>query len=567
MKLEGTKRAVAFGAIVLGFFMALLDTTIVNVALPDMTAYFGASMGAVSWVANGYNLAFAVFLITASRLADQFGRKRLFILGVVLFVVFSVSAGFAGSLRLLIVFRVLQGLAAAIVVPVTIPLAMELFPPRMHGTIIGLWGAIAGLAAASGPALGGLLTASTGWQAVFHVNVPIGAACVILSLLLLKESRDPTAGRRLDWAGMLLLSGAMFALAYALIQSNEWGWGSARVTGLLGASLLLSAGFVAVEKRLREPMLPLWLFRIPVFNWANVTLLIIGAGVMVPSYLMSYFLTGLMGKTVLQAGLIISAMPLASMVASAVIGPLSSRYGSRYFTAGGMVVLALSVYSFGSLTPASELTAIVLRLAASGVGIGLSMAPVMGAVVRNVPQDKVGMASGVTNMTKALGSVLGVALLVTVLSGASTHAIQEAREDVGLWIGQEQALTPEVRAVLGRALENGSERGNASGASGSNNNQETRPDGSSGGKAAGSGNSSTADRAALNRILAELREKVPQAAELANKAEARFLQAATDSFAKTFHLAGLALLPGIAAGLLSDKRKAKDVVISRKIEG
>jgi EmrB/QacA subfamily drug resistance transporter len=522
MQLTGWRRTIAFVAIILGFFMALLDSTIVNVALPDMTKSFHSGMEHMSWVVNGYNLAFAVCLITASRLADQFGRKRLFIIGVAGFVVSSALVGMSSSLPMLVTFRVIQGMAAAIVVPVTIPLAVDLFPPQMRGLILGVWGGISGLAAASGPTLGGILTDAMGWQAVFYVNLPIGLICLLLSVRLLRESVDPSAGRGIDWLGMGLLTGAMFSLNYALIQANEWGWRSPKLLGFLAAAVVLAAGFVLAERRLKNPMLPLWLFRIGTFNWACLTLLLIGAGVMAPSFLMSYFLTGLMGKSVLHAGLIISAMPLASMVVSASVGALTNRFGSRLFVGTGMAVLAASTWLLGDLTAASPLSAIVWRLAMFGVGMGLAMAPVMGSVIRNVPEEKIGIASGVANMTRALGSVMGVALLVMVLNQAVADNTAKAGQEISAWASADESLPAGAKAELAVRMK---EAGGAGGAA--------------------------------EAVLRSWVERYPAGAELAAKIGGRLQDAAAASFAKAFHLGGAVLLAGIVAGLLSDSRRAK----------
>lgn len=524
---SGWKRNLSFTAVVLGFFMALLDSTIVNVTLPEMTRHFATDMDSMSWVVNGYNLAFAVFLVTASRLADQFGRKKLFIIGISLFVLSSLLAGLSVSLPLLITFRVLQGLAAAIVVPVTVPLTIELFPPSMQGAVIGIWGAISGLAAASGPTLGGVLTDSFGWQAIFYVNIPLGLICIVLSVLLLRESYDSSAGRTIDWWGMLILSAAMFALTYALIQANEWGWSSPAIIGLLTAALVLAVVFVLVELKTREPMLPLWMFRIKAFNWASLTLFIVGAGIMTATFLMSYFLTGLMGKTVLEAGMIISTMSIATMLTSALVGAKSNRYGSRYFAATGIALMAVSIYADGSLHVEAGLYSLLWRLALMGIAIGLVMAPVMGSVIRNVPQEKAGIASGITNMSRALGSVLGVAVLVTVLSGAMNHASSSAQQDIASWVKMDQGTNPVQKEGFLQRLQ-----------------------AVSGAKGAGA-----AGLSAVIGQLEELRAKDPSLEQLIPRVEQRIQAASAEAFRHTFHYGGLVLLLGVPCAFLSDKRR------------
>ncbi|WP_025698131.1 MFS transporter, partial [Paenibacillus forsythiae] len=320
---EKMKRVFAFTAIVLGFFMALLDTTIVNIALPEMTRHFGGGVSEISWVMNGYNLAFAVFILTASRLADQFGRRKVFLIGIALFTLSSLLAGFAPSLGALIALRVIQGLAGAIIVPLTIPLTTSTFPKELHGAIIGIWGAVSGLAAASGPALGGVLTEKLNWQWIFFVNVPLGVLSLILTLMFIGESKDASAGRRVDAAGTMFITGSMFCFVYGLIRVDDWGWTSSAILLLFAAGLLLLLLFLYAERKGAEPMLPLELFKIKVFNGAALTLLIVGAGLMNISLLTSFFLTRIMGMTDLKAGLILSMMAVGATLTSAISGPLS----------------------------------------------------------------------------------------------------------------------------------------------------------------------------------------------------------------------------------------------------
>lgn len=423
----GMRRALSFTAIVLGFFMALLDTTIVNIALPEMTRHFGGSVSQVSWVVNGYNLAFAVFILTASRLADQFGRKRVFLIGVGVFTLSSLLAGFAGSLGMLIVLRVIQGLAGAVIVPVTIPLTTTTFPKEMHGLIIGIWGAVSGVAAASGPALGGILTQQLSWEWIFYVNVPLGLLSLLLTGVFIAESRDSSAGRSVDAGGILAITGGMFCITYALIQVQDYGWGSGLFLSLIAAGALFLVAFFVTQSKGREPMLPLSLLRIRAFNSTSVSMIILGAGLMNLSLLTSFYLTRIMGISELKAGLVLSTMAVGSIVSSAVSGPLSAKYGSRLFAAAGMVLIGGATYSMSGLQADAGLGAVMLRLAVAGLGVGLAMPPVMSLAIRVVPEDKVGIASGVTNMAKALGSVIGVAIIVTVLQHNTTEQMKKMK--------------------------------------------------------------------------------------------------------------------------------------------
>jgi len=550
-KLTGIRRGIAFVAIILGYFMALLDTTIVNVTLPEMTRQFNTAMEDMSWIVNGYNLAFAVFLITASRIADQFGRKRLFLIGTVLFVVTSILCGLSTSVETMVFYRVLQGLSAAIVVPVTIPLAADLFPKEKHGMVLGIWGAISSLAAASGPTLGGILTNSIGWEAIFFVNVPIGIAAICLAIPLIRESFDSSAGRKIDWLGMLTLSAAMFCITYGLINVSEWGWDSLIFIGYMAAFLVFIVLFFIVELRTSVPMLPLWLLRILPFNGAVLTLVMIGAGITASTYLMSYFLTGIMGKSILEAGITISAMSLASMVISAIAGGMSNKYGSRWFVTAGMGILALSFYLYGSLNAASTEWSVVWRLILTGVGIGLSVAPVMGASIRNVPEEKIGIASGIMNMSRAIGSVLGVAILVSVLNTALTHYSGEAVNKIKLQIESSAALSAEAKEVIleqvGRMVQEKSSAGakNAEGA------VLLQLD------AMEKALLSEADESVKQELQAAFTQQRQELGQQLSQVSTDLQDAFVASFSRTFHAGGWFLLLGIPFALISDRREGK----------
>lgn len=544
------RRALSFTAIVLGFFMALLDTTIINIALPEMTRHFGGSVSRISWVMNGYNLAFAIFILTASRLADQFGRKKVFIFGVVLFTLTSLLAGFATSLGVLILLRVIQGLAGAIIVPVTIPLTTTTFPKEMHGLIIGIWGAVSGIAAASGPALGGILTQKLSWEWIFFVNVPLGVLSIVLTAVFIEESRDDTAGRTIDYGGTLGITGAMFFITYALIKVQDYGWGSGVILGLLGAGLMFLLLFIFTQWRGKEPMLPLSLMRIRTFNGASLTLLIVGAALMNLSLLTSFFLTRMMGMTELKAGLVLSMIAVGSIVSSAISGPLSAKYGSHLFAAAGIMVTGGAMYALSGLHADSALSEVVVRLLVAGVGVGLTMAPVMSSAVRNVPDDKVGISSGVTNMAKALGSVIGVAIIVTVLQHNTDSELGKAGISATKVIQTNTELQPFVKNVLTEAVASIGKQGNAA-------------RDSSGGEA----DTASAVVHAVELAAAKLppAEQKAFAADSANQfREVKLLlsqagggmqQAAVKGFSRTFAFAGLLMIPGILFALLSDKRR------------
>ena len=545
------QRIFSFTAIVLGFFMALLDTTIINIALPEMTRHFGGSVSQISWVMNGYNLAFAVFILTASRLADQFGRKKVFMIGVVLFTVTSLLAGLAPSLEVLILLRVLQGLAGAIIVPVTIPLTTTTFPKEMHGLIIGIWGAVSGVAAASGPALGGIITQQLNWQWIFFVNVPLGVLSIVLTALFIKESRDDSAGRSIDYGGTLGITGAMFFITYGLIKVQSYGWNSRVILLLLALGAVFLIFFFLSQRRGREPMLPLSLLKIRTFNGASLTMVIVGAALMNISLLTSFFLTRMMGMTELRAGLILSMIAVGSIVSSAISGPLSAKYGSHLFAAGGVVLMAGAAFSLSGLRADSSLTDVWGRLVVMGLGTGFTMAPVMSSAVRNVPEEKVGIASGITNMSKALGSVIGVAIIVTVLQQHTDDKLHTAGNRAVQAVQMDQVLQPFMKPVLIEAVASlGQGNPDANGKAGRG---EVIAEVLAKAKLAAAKLSPAEQKA----FAADGDNQLREAGQLLAQAGADMQEAAVLAFSRTFVFASLLMLPGIPAALLSDKRPKK----------
>jgi EmrB/QacA subfamily drug resistance transporter len=442
----------AFAIIVLGFFMALLDSTIVNISLPRMTEYFGTSMKTITWVVNGYNIAFAALLVTASRLADQFGRKKLFVFGVACFTAMSLCCGLSHSVNVLIFFRVMQGLSGAFIVPVSMPLMLDLFPSSRRGAIVGAWGAVAGVSAASGPALGGIITNYFSWQWIFYINLPLGIIAVIGTVFLIAESGDPTASRRIDWPGMITLSAGVFCLALALVQANDKGWGSAYILGTFAASALGLIAFVAIERSTPEPMLPLsLLLKSRPFSFAMAALFFSGIGLMCGVFFLSFFLTRVAEMSQLRAGIIITAIPLSAMVFSAVSGPFSDRFGSRWLAACGMAVVCASIWIFHDLSEKSTTIEIIWRLVLCGAGMGLSLPPIVGASIRAVPADKIGIASGIGNIARTIGAVVGVALLVMVLTRCVNHNLIVAKRQAEAIVAADPVLRQEAKeAIIGQ---------------------------------------------------------------------------------------------------------------------
>ncbi|NNU78203.1 MFS transporter [Clostridium estertheticum] len=538
---------ISFVAIILGFFMALLDTTIVNITLPKMTEYFNTTMAHISWVVNAYNLAFAAIVLTASRLSDQFGRKKLFITGVFLFTISSLLCGISNSLEVLILFRALQGLSAAFVVTIAMPLSAEIFPPEKRRTIMALWGAFAGLAAASGPSIGGIVTQFFNWRYIFFINVPIGCICIILTMKFIKESYDSTASKNIDFGGIITISTAMFCLTLALIKANEKGWTSSFILSLFAVSAIVLILFVIIELKVKEPLLPLSLFKSVQFTNGSISLFLLGLGMMSGTYLLSFFLIQVKGLNQLSAGLIISTMSLTSMLFSILAAILTKKLGSRLISALGILLLSVSCYLNSSLTQNSSNIDIILRLIVAGAGTGLSMATLIGSIMANVPVDKIGIASGISNMTRTLGTVLGVALVLTIFTSNMTTQISDAKDSAVQTIQNDTIFDNKTKLQMISSIKTGSDKSvSLSAILNTIDKKETAV---------------LAFSSAMteNKIKESFEAQKKETKKIVPVIQDTFLTYTVKAFSFTFKLSAVILLPGILFALFSDKKRYPNI--------
>lgn len=547
-------KCISFIAIILGFFMALLDTTIVNITLPKMSVYFGTTMNHISWVINAYNLSFAAMIITASRLADQFGRKKLFICGVLLFTVCSLLSGLSSSIQMLIFFRALQGLSAAFVVPVTVPLSMDIFPPEKRGFIMGLWGAFAGLAAASGPSLGGILTQFFNWRYVFFINIPLGILCILLTTKFISESYDSTANKSIDIGGILTISTAMFTLTFALIKASEKGWTSSFILSLFAVSLIAFILFVIIELKSKNPMLPLSLFKILPFTSGSIALFLLGLGMMSGSYFLSFFLTQVKELNQLDAGLIISTMSISSMFFSVLSVALVKKINTKWISALGLCLLSLSCFLYSSLTQNSTNIQIISRLIVAGAGMGLSMSTLMNSMVNNVPKDKLGITSGINNMTRTLGTVLGVAVFLTVFTSNITVQMSHAKDSVIKTIEADTVFDTNAKKEMIISLKSGSGKTKSlPDILKTIDNQEALT-------------LSTAPALAQNKIKLSFDTQKKETEKIWPLIQDTFKSYTVNAFSFTFKCGALILIPGILFAFFSDKSKKSSLDTKDTVE-
>jgi EmrB/QacA subfamily drug resistance transporter len=405
-------------AVSFGLFMIMLDNTVVNVALPSIRADLGISISELEWVVNAYALTFGVLLLSGGKLADLLGRRRIFIVGLVIFTGASLWCGLADSAGSLIAARTVQGVGAALLNPATLSIITATFPPRQRGTAIGIWAGVSALSLAIGPLVGGILTERINWSWIFFVNIPVGVLAIVAARLFVDETKDTSREQRLDLPGLAASAVGLFALTYGLIETNSHPWGSARVLGLLATAVVALGVFVALELRQRLPMLDLSLFRNPSFSGANAAMALVGVAMFGVFFYNSLFIQNVLGYSAIQTGATFLPMTVLIILVAPFAGRLSDRVGPRWLMGAGMTLLTTSLLLFGTLDQNSTFWAILPGLVVGGLGMGITMAPTTAAAMGSVPVDKAGVGSAVINAMRQVGGSLGIAVMGTLVASA-----------------------------------------------------------------------------------------------------------------------------------------------------
>ena len=406
-------------------FMVTLDNLVVTTALPSIRVDLGASIGDLEWTVNAYTLAYAVFLLTGSALGDRFGRRTMFVAGLGVFTAASAAAALAPSTEALIAARAIQGLGAAVVTPLTLTLLSEAFPEGRRGVALGIWSGVSGLGVALGPVVGGAVVDGISWHWIFWINVPVGLIVIPLALAKLRESRG--VSRRLDPPGVVLASGGLLGVIYALVQAPGHGWTSPLVLTTLIAGLAMLAGFVIWEQRSPQPMLPMRFFRSRAFSATNVVSLAMYFGMFGSNFLLAQFFQTAQHYTPLEAGLRTLPWTAMPIFVAPIAGILSDKVGSRPLMFAGLSLQAAALVWFATiLDPAMSYDKVVVPFIMAGTGMALVFAPAANAVLSSVPTAAAGQASGATNAIREVGGVLGIAVLATVFSGAGSYASPQA---------------------------------------------------------------------------------------------------------------------------------------------
>jgi EmrB/QacA subfamily drug resistance transporter len=397
------------------FFMTALDALVVITALPAIHAGLGGSVSTLEWTVNAYTLTLAAGIITAAALGDRLGRRRMYVSGLLLFTAASAACALAPSAGLLIGARAIQGAGAALITPLSLTILAAAFPAERRATTVGIWGAIGGLAIAGGPLVGGAVVQGLDWHWIFWLNVPIGLAAAGLSISRLPESRGPAA--RLDLPGVAMATIGAVALAWGLVRTSNVGWGNPQVIGALVLAAVLLAGFVAWERRVSEPMLPMRLLRIPTFAAANATGFLMMATITSAAFLMSqYFQLGL-GHSPLSTGLRFLPWTLTPLLIAPAAGSLADKIGARPLMVIGSVMQAAGLlWITVTATGTSGYGSFVLPLIIAGVGISMTIPTVPATALNAVPPADMGKASGVQSTLQRFGAVFGVAIVAAVFT-------------------------------------------------------------------------------------------------------------------------------------------------------
>jgi EmrB/QacA subfamily drug resistance transporter len=412
-------------AVSVATFMLLLDITVVNTALPAIEEDLGASFTELQWVIDAYTLSLAALVLTAGSLADRLGRRRVFAAGLGIFTVASLAAGLAPDPTFLNIARAIQGIGGAIMFAVSLALvAQEFAPGRERGTAMGIYGATIGVSVAVGPLVGGALVDALGWEWVFFLNVPVGIAAIAVTYMKLRESRDPNA-TRVDWGGLVTFSSALFLLVLGLLRGNEEGWGSTMIVSLFAGAAALMIAFLAIESRVKEPMLPLRLFRKPAFTGVQLAALGISASMFALFLYITFYLQNYLGHSPLEAGLIYLPFTVINFFVAAAGGALMARLPARVLMSVGLLMSGVGLLLMGGLNPTDEWTALLGGFLIAGAGTGLLNPVIADVAVSVVPKEQSGMAAGINDTFRQVGIAVGIAAWGAIFLGRGAEKVEQ----------------------------------------------------------------------------------------------------------------------------------------------
>ncbi len=414
-------------AVSLATLMAYLDNNVVNVALPTIQRDLHLSVSGLEWVVSSYLLVFAGLLLAGGRLADHYGRRRIFLVGLGIFTASSLASGLAGDAAVLIASRAVQGLGAALMVPTTLAIILATFDnARERNIAVGIWNAIAALALAIGPLIAGLISQHLHWGWIFFINVPVGVITAIIALPAMDESRGGADGaaRRLDVPGLVVSAVMLFSLVYALIEGQDRGWTSLVILGAFVLAAVALAGFLLVERRAIQPMVTLSMFRSRVFSGGTATMMLWGFGVFGIYFFTALYLQDILGFSPTKAGLAFVPMALAVVVFSGLAAPIAARIRTSGAVAGGMLVMAVGLVLFALLGANASFASLIPAFVVFGAGAGLMNVPLTTAILEAMPPERSGIASALLNASREVAGLLGITVIGAVLRTRESSALR-----------------------------------------------------------------------------------------------------------------------------------------------
>ena len=437
---ESNRRWWTLAAMCFALFMIMLDNTVVNVALPSIQADLDTTIASLEWTINAYTLTFAVLLVTGGRLGDIFGRRRMFLFGVTVFAGSSAAIGLAPDQAWLVAGRAAQGVGAAFMMPATLSIITNAFPPEMRGKAIGTWAGVSGLALAIGPVVGGFLTEHVSWRAIFFLNLPVAVGAVAVTLFATHESRDESVERRIDIPGVATLSIGLTALVLALIEGNSWGWGSREIVALLVTAGVGLAAFVFTELRSRVPMVDFSFFRSSTFVGANAVAFVISFAMLAVFFFVALYMQNILGYSALEAGVRFLPSTVLIIITAPIAGRLADRFGPQRLIVTGLLLIAVSLFIETHITVHSGYELLLAAFMIMGVGIGLTMSPMSTAAMNAVETTKAGVASGILSMSRMVGGTFGVAAIGALFQAITRHDIDSKLAGLGIGDAQRESL-------------------------------------------------------------------------------------------------------------------------------
>ncbi len=422
---EGNRRWWTLAAMCFALFMIMLDNTVVNVALPSIQDDLGASLSGLEWTVNAYTLTFAVLLVTGGRLGDIFGRRRMFLFGVVVFSLSSAAIGLAPDQAWLVAGRAIQGIGAAFMMPATLSIITNAFPAEERGKAIGTWAGVSALALAIGPVVGGALAEYVSWRAIFFLNLPVAAGAVAVTLFATLESRDEGTTHRVDLPGIVALSTGLTALVLALVEGNSWGWGSPAVVTLLVLAVVSLLGFVVLEQHVREPMVDFSFFRSKTFVGANLVAFIISFSMLAVFFFIALYMQNILGYSAVEAGVRFLPSTLMIVLVAPLAGRLTDRVGPRPLMVSGLSLTAVALFLQTRIAVDTGYALLLPSFIVMGVGMALVMSPMSTAAMNSVSPEKAGVASGILSMSRMVGGTFGVAAIGALFQYLSRNELEK----------------------------------------------------------------------------------------------------------------------------------------------